>query len=166
MTCTVTLGQNVAGPRYPLVCTFMLFVLRTRMCAGQGNIRVHARIRPATTGRVSTLGMTDLIQCNSEGEMWLKAEGLVGDHRREAVRFEFDAIHQPYASQEEVFAAVKPLCESVLDGYNITLLAYGQVSKLGSECDTPPPRSLHQWRTCAACHTDGLVSSEGPLVPP
>jgi hypothetical protein len=44
-----------------------------------------------------------------------------------AVRFEFDAIHQPYATQEEVFAAVKPLCESVLDGYNITVLAYGQV---------------------------------------
>lgn len=71
--------------------------------------------------------MTDLIQCNSEGEMWLKAEGLVGDHRREAVHFEFDAIHQPHASQAEVFAAVRPLCDSVLDGYNVTLLAYGQV---------------------------------------
>ena len=28
----------------------------------QGNIRVHARIRPATSGRASSLGMTDLIQ--------------------------------------------------------------------------------------------------------
>lgn len=44
-----------------------------------------------------------------------------------AVRFEFDAIHNPSASQEEVFAAVRPLCESALDGYNITVLAYGQV---------------------------------------
>ncbi len=50
----------------------------------QGNIRVHARIRPATSGFLVGAGMTDLIQCNSEGEMWLKAEGLVGDHRREA----------------------------------------------------------------------------------
>ena len=49
----------------------------------QGNIRVHARVRPATVGRYGG-GMTDLIQCNNEGEMWLKAEGLVGDHRREA----------------------------------------------------------------------------------
>ena len=44
-----------------------------------------------------------------------------------AVRFEFDAIHNPSASQEEVFAAVRPLCEGALDGYNITVLAYGQV---------------------------------------
>jgi hypothetical protein len=84
-------------------------------------------VRPATTGKAAGTGMTDLIQCNSEGEMWLKAEGLVGDHRREAVHFEFDAIHQPHASQAEVFAAVRPLCDSVLDGYNVTLLAYGQV---------------------------------------
>ena len=45
---------------------------------------MHARIRPATSGTLVGAGMTDLIQCNSEGEMWLKAEGLVGDHRREA----------------------------------------------------------------------------------
>ena len=44
-----------------------------------------------------------------------------------SVRFEFDAIHNPSATQEEVFAAVRPLCESALDGYNITVLAYGQV---------------------------------------
>ena len=50
----------------------------------QGNIRVHCRIRPATSAFLMGVGMTDLIQCNSEGEMWLKAEGLVGDHRREA----------------------------------------------------------------------------------
>ena len=61
-----------------------------------------------------------------------------------AVRFEFDAIHQPHVTQEEVFAAVKPLCESVLDGYNITVLAYGQVR--ACPFVTPPPLIVF---TCA-----------------
>lgn len=34
-------------------------------------------------------------------------------------RFEFDKVFPPQSSQEEVFAAVQPLCVSVLDGYNV-----------------------------------------------
>ena len=41
--------------------------------------------------------------------------------------FAFDAIFPPSASQEEIFDEVgAPLIESVLDGYNGTILAYGQ----------------------------------------
>ena len=101
-----------------------------RVCdIAQGNIRVHARVRPATAGpSAGHAGMTDLIKCNNEGEMWLRADGLVGDHRRDALHFEFDAVHQPQSSQGEVFTAVRPMCESALDGYNVCIFAYGQVS--------------------------------------
>jgi hypothetical protein len=41
-------------------------------------------------------------------------------------RFEFDRVFAQVSSQEEVFAAVQPLCVSVLDGFNVCIFAYGQ----------------------------------------
>jgi len=41
-------------------------------------------------------------------------------------RFEFDAAFGPDSTQEQVFAECKDLVQSVLDGYNVTIFAYGQ----------------------------------------
>lgn len=41
-------------------------------------------------------------------------------------RFEFDAAFDETSSQEQIFAECKDLVQSVLDGYNITIFAYGQ----------------------------------------
>ena len=41
-------------------------------------------------------------------------------------KFEFDRVFTPESSQEMVFEAVKPICTSVLDGYNVCIFAYGQ----------------------------------------
>jgi hypothetical protein len=44
--------------------------------------------------------------------------------------FQFDKIFWQHASQEEVFEDIaKPLCESVLAGYNASIFAYGQTGK-------------------------------------
>mmetsp|Transcript_12877 Transcript_12877/g.36204 ORF Transcript_12877/g.36204 Transcript_12877/m.36204 type:complete len:790 (+) Transcript_12877:511-2880(+) len=40
--------------------------------------------------------------------------------------FEMDSVLGPEATQEDVYTHVKPLVQSVLDGYNICVLAYGQ----------------------------------------
>jgi hypothetical protein len=41
--------------------------------------------------------------------------------------FLFDRVYQPTASQADVFADCAPVVTSILDGYNVCILAYGQV---------------------------------------
>ncbi|XP_042565825.1 kinesin-like protein KIF25 [Clupea harengus] len=40
--------------------------------------------------------------------------------------FEFERVHGPGDSQEAVFEEVRPLLTSLLDGYNVCIMAYGQ----------------------------------------
>ena len=41
--------------------------------------------------------------------------------------FLFDRVYKPTASQADVFADCAPVVTSILDGYNVCILAYGQV---------------------------------------
>ncbi|XP_028769402.1 kinesin-like protein KIN-14B isoform X2 [Neltuma alba] len=40
--------------------------------------------------------------------------------------FEFDQVYGPHVGQAELFSDVQPLVQSALDGYNVSLFAYGQ----------------------------------------
>ncbi|KAF4395835.1 hypothetical protein F8388_018109 [Cannabis sativa] len=40
--------------------------------------------------------------------------------------FEFDRVYGPHVGQAELFSDVQPLVQSALDGYNISIFAYGQ----------------------------------------
>ncbi|KAL9241385.1 hypothetical protein vseg_015503 [Gypsophila vaccaria] len=40
--------------------------------------------------------------------------------------FEFDRVYGPHVGQTEVFADVQPFVQSALDGYNMSIFAYGQ----------------------------------------
>jgi kinesin family member 5 len=45
------------------------------------------------------------------------------------VKYNFDKIFDPSAQQVDVYnGAIKPIIESVLEGFNGTILAYGQTS--------------------------------------
>ncbi len=48
-------------------------------------------------------------------------------------RYEYDQVFAQSSRQEEVFEAVKPLCVSVLDGFNVCIFA----------CESYPPCCLH-----------------------
>lgn len=48
-----------------------------------------------------------------------------GVQRQEKRVFPFDAVFGPAAKQDEVFAEVEGLVQSVVDGYNVAVLAYG-----------------------------------------
>jgi len=92
----------------------------------KGAIRVFCRVRPMTKmeeegGYEEVTAQLDLttVQVCQQGANYL-GEKTVKQHE-----FHFDAVFMP-GSQEEVFADCKELVQSALDGYNVTLFAYGQ----------------------------------------
>lgn len=87
----------------------------------KGNIRVFCRFRP--------LGKRE--QENGDIPVLHKADAFSVDLQRPAPhndsrRFEFDAVFSSDSSQEEVFGDCQDLVQSAVDGYNVTIFAYGQ----------------------------------------
>ncbi|XP_073957134.1 chromosome-associated kinesin KIF4A-like [Choristoneura fumiferana] len=93
------------------------------MSSDESSVRVAVRIRPQTPGEVV------------EGcSICARAGGAAGDGgvALGAERaFTFDFAFEPSVDQQDVYeTCVRKLVESALDGYNATVLAYGQVSTL------------------------------------
>eukprot|EP00977_Amphora_coffeiformis_P017443 scaffold5684_cov169-Amphora_coffeaeformis.AAC.18 len=84
----------------------------------RGIVRVYCRPRPA-------LGSEITISMPSQETLVLHREkfGSVGTG---PMSFDFDRIFDPNASQREVFTEIQDVLLSVLDGYKVCLMAYGQ----------------------------------------
>eukprot|EP00928_Gymnodinium_smaydae_P009537 TRINITY_DN13577_c1_g2_i2.p1 TRINITY_DN13577_c1_g2~~TRINITY_DN13577_c1_g2_i2.p1 ORF type:complete len:356 (+),score=37.01 TRINITY_DN13577_c1_g2_i2:95-1162(+) len=67
-----------------------------------------------------------MINRDSWAEVSLKGQSVDGNPRNETHTYSFDSVFAPSASQREVFAEVEGLVQSTIDGYNVTVLAYGQ----------------------------------------
>ncbi|XP_072317810.1 kinesin-like protein KIF25 [Eucyclogobius newberryi] len=107
----------------------------------RGNVRVHCRVRPVLP--------LDHLQTSTSGSAHAPVEEVVWAVGDDTVMvscvktpdkiFEFEKVHAPDVSQEDVFEDVKPLLRSLLDGYNVCVMAYGQTGSgkthtmLGSE---------------------------------
>lgn len=90
--------------------------------APQGQIRVFCRVRP--------LSEKESAKCSGEVAVTFPEEDVLvlasssGDKS-----YEFDRVYNPQSTQESVFVDTEPLVTSVLDGYNVCIFAYGQVSE-------------------------------------
>eukprot|EP01012_Entosiphon_sulcatum_P039254 TRINITY_DN5159_c0_g1_i1.p2 TRINITY_DN5159_c0_g1~~TRINITY_DN5159_c0_g1_i1.p2 ORF type:complete len:805 (+),score=202.62 TRINITY_DN5159_c0_g1_i1:3523-5937(+) len=82
----------------------------------KGNIRVYCRLKPADEANGELAARLD-----DNTAVWINEVGTGKQHV-----FEFDACFGPMATQEEIFADVRPLATSVLDGFNVCIFAYGQ----------------------------------------
>ncbi|XP_038682774.1 kinesin-like protein KIN-UB [Tripterygium wilfordii] len=103
-----------------------------------GRVRVAVRLRPRNAEElVADADFADCVELQPE----LKRLKL-RKNNWDADTYEFDEVLTEFASQKRVYEVVaKPVVESVLDGYNGTVMAYGQtgtgktytLGKLGEE---------------------------------
>lgn len=91
----------------------------------KGNIRVVARVRPSKGASAGAAAVEVVAPRRVKAEALAQgaAPGLPSPER---TAFDFDAALGPGASQRDVWAEVAPLITSFCDGFNVTVLAYGQ----------------------------------------
>ena len=85
----------------------------------KGNIRVFCRVRLASRRASRDEGVCPITMDSDTGGCFLPYNGVSND-------FKFDQCFGQDSTQEMVFDEVKNFVQSALDGYNVSLLAYGQ----------------------------------------
>lgn len=89
------------------------------LLTSKGNIRVFCRTRPLFEDEgPSVVDFPDdhTIRVNTGDES-------LANSKKD---FEFDKVYGPHVGQAELFSDVQPLVQSALDGYNVSIFAYGQ----------------------------------------
>eukprot|EP01086_Lenisia_limosa_P017936 TRINITY_DN9444_c0_g1_i1.p1 TRINITY_DN9444_c0_g1~~TRINITY_DN9444_c0_g1_i1.p1 ORF type:complete len:786 (-),score=211.99 TRINITY_DN9444_c0_g1_i1:65-2230(-) len=88
----------------------------------KGNIRVYARCRPMNAKeKEKGPGSEQVVQFPSATHL-----RLVNSENQAEKLFEFDKVYDPTTTQSDVFNDTLPLVQSVIDGYNVCIFAYGQ----------------------------------------
>jgi kinesin family protein 3/17 len=117
-----------------------------------GNFQVVIRVRPALERERLAPGFQDITQVSNDGRQ-LTIQEVVGEPVSGSLQqlctnhvFTFDHVYGPNSTQSEVYVqTAKPAVLSSLEGYNATILAYGQTGT-------------------GKTHTMGGCSSHHPLV--
>ena len=89
-----------------------------------GTVRVYCRPHPFEQHGTSSL--TGAVSLTSNEILVLHHERLLSTTDTTPLTFEFDRIFAPGMGQKEVYSEVDELVPSVLDSYNVCLMAYGQ----------------------------------------
>jgi flagellar biosynthesis GTPase FlhF len=87
----------------------------------KGSIRVYVRVKPMTNG------LSSPIHCTSDRALRLTVPKnmLKSDNQTKEYTYEFEKIYNHKTTQEQMFTELEPLMTSVIDGYNVCILAYG-----------------------------------------
>ena len=94
----------------------------------RGNIRVFCRVRPLLPHEIAA-GAVVAIQTKGHTELELETvrrSAMSSGGRAKANHFSFDQVFSSTSTQKQVWAEVKPLVVSVLDGFHACIFAYGQ----------------------------------------
>eukprot|EP00743_Colponemidia_sp_Colp-15_P003665 GILK01003956.1.p1 GENE.GILK01003956.1~~GILK01003956.1.p1 ORF type:complete len:1069 (-),score=203.24 GILK01003956.1:91-3261(-) len=93
------------------------------------NVQVILRCRPVSEGERKDNSQYNIVSTNSEKKEVVVNQGVAASRNanNQCRNFNFDQVFGPYSTQQEVFdAAVAPIVEEVLEGFNCTIFAYGQ----------------------------------------
>ncbi|THU70314.1 hypothetical protein C4D60_Mb08t23690 [Musa balbisiana] len=89
------------------------------LLTAKGNVKVYCRVRPPFEDEgPSIIELPDdfTIRVNTGDES-------LANPKRD---YEFDRVYGPHVGQGEFFCDVQPFVQSALDGYNVSIFAYGQ----------------------------------------
>jgi hypothetical protein len=89
------------------------------LLTSKGSIRIFCRTRPLFEDEgASVVDFPDdhTIRVNTGDETFANPKK----------DYEFDKVYGPHVGQAELFSDVQPLVQSALDGYNVSIFAYGQ----------------------------------------
>lgn len=89
------------------------------LLTAKGNIKVFCRTRPLFEDEgPSVVEFTDdcTIRVNT-------GDDTISNPKKD---FEFDRVYGPHVGQAELFSDIQPFVQSALDGYNVSIFAYGQ----------------------------------------
>nr|KYP64282.1 Armadillo repeat-containing kinesin-like protein 2 [Cajanus cajan] len=106
-----------------MVLLFATLVILSFLCTVPGRVRVAVRLRPRNAEEMmADADFADCVEVQPElKRLKLRRNNWDSD------TYEFDEVLTEFASQKRVYEVVaKPVVESVLDGYNGTVMAYGQ----------------------------------------
>jgi kinesin family protein C1 len=97
----------------------------------RGNIRVFVRTRPLLNGEDDPAKVDYVDEDSLDGckEMVVHAnpeKTATGKQRNEKHNYAFDRVFTPGSSNTSVFEECQDLIQSVVDGYNVSILSYGQ----------------------------------------
>lgn len=97
----------------------------------RGNIRVFVRSRPLLNGeedpaKVELIDVDSLDGCKEMVVYAPTTQTATGKQVNNKHTYSFDRVFAPGANNESVFEECRDLIQSVIDGYNVSILSYGQ----------------------------------------
>lgn len=97
----------------------------------KGNIRVFARTRPLLTGEEepAKVEYPDVDMLDGGKDMVVHAPmtlSATGKERNEKHAYAFDRAFGPSTANKQIFEDCRDLIQSVVDGFNVSILSYGQ----------------------------------------
>ena len=117
----------------------------------KGNVRVVARVRPATIADGSPGKMAQITYPDDgeNGRVEIRgheAKTSVGRDATKVYNYTFDHVFRETSTNDEIFQNLSELIQSSLDGYNVCIFAYGQTGSgktyTMSSADGMIPQSL------------------------
>ena len=94
------------------------------------SVKVALRLRPLTAKELLEDARECISQVPGESQIIIGTDrkGFLG-HKSNLQSFSFDNVFEPQSSQFDVYTScAQPLVQKFLEGFNATILAYGQAS--------------------------------------
>ncbi|KAF5201284.1 Kinesin-like protein kin-14l [Thalictrum thalictroides] len=89
------------------------------LLTAKGNVKVYCRTRPLFEDEGSSI-----VEYPDDFTIRINTgDDSVTNQKKD---FEFDRVYGPHVGQGELFHDVQPVVQSALDGYNVSIFAYGQ----------------------------------------
>ncbi|CAG8696459.1 11696_t:CDS:1, partial [Racocetra fulgida] len=95
----------------------------------KGNIRVFCRVRPlleSETQNIANFKFPKEIPFNRKISLISTKTNYLGEKKESLKEYQFDQVFDTLATQKDIFSEVAHIVQSVVDGYNGCIFAYGQ----------------------------------------